>query len=318
MSELDETVFLPGAGLEETRQFNHDLIRKLESFPDPWSSTPVENRQKRLQGIGPFPAPEFSERAQNLTIEGPRGPLVLRLLTPTSGPSNRAFLHIHGGGWMYGSAAYQDARLQEMADRADCNVFSVEYGLAPESPYPAAPDDCECAARWLTGEGARLHQLEQFAIGGESAGAHLSVVTLLRMRDRHKTMPFNWAVLVAGCYDLGLTPSAASFGEERLLLTTRDIKNFSRNYLGNHANTRLSDVSPLYADLRNLTSAMFIVGTRDALLDDTLFMHSRWIASNNSATIKIFAEGCHVFNTFPLKISDECNKMIDDYLFITL
>lgn len=318
MSGLDETVFLPEAGLEETRQFNRDLIRKLEAFSDPWESAPEKNRANRLKGIGPFPAPEFSDRAQNLSIDGPRGPLTIRLLTPATGTTDRAFLHIHGGGWMYGDASFQDARLQEMADRAKCNVFSVNYGLAPEAPYPAAPDDCECAAHWLIKDGSRRFGLKRFAIGGESAGAHLSAVTLVRIRDKLKTMPFNCAVLMAGCYDLGLTPSAEAFGEERLLLTTRDIKNYSRNYLGKCANTRESDVSPLYADLRNLTSALFIVGTRDALLDDTLFMHSRWIAAGNNATMKIFAEGCHVFNAFPLKISEECNKMIDDYLKVTL
>ena len=65
-------------------------------------------------------------------------------------------------------------------------VASVDYRLAPEHPYPAAPDDCEDAALWLLDGGAQeLGAPAVLAIGGESAGGHLSALTLLRLRDLH-------------------------------------------------------------------------------------------------------------------------------------
>ncbi|CAM5718446.1 Carboxylesterase NlhH [Streptomyces alboniger] len=64
-------------------------------------------------------------------------------------------------------------------------MVSVEYRLAPENPFPAGPDHCEAAARWLVKHAVDEFGTDRLLIGGESAGAHLSVVTLLRLRDRH-------------------------------------------------------------------------------------------------------------------------------------
>ena len=69
-------------------------------------------------------------------------------------------------------------------------------------------------------------------IGGESAGAHLASLTLLRLRDRHGLAPFRGANLFAGCYDLSLTPSVANWGGDRLILNTRDVRMFTDYFCG--------------------------------------------------------------------------------------
>ncbi|MFC0842794.1 alpha/beta hydrolase [Streptomyces noboritoensis] len=94
------------------------------------------------------------------------------------------YLHIHGGGWVFGSADGQDERLWRLAEEARPTVVSVEYRLAPEHPFLTGPDDCEAAARWLVKNAAAEFGTERLLIGGESAGAHLSVLHTPPLRTR--------------------------------------------------------------------------------------------------------------------------------------
>ena len=129
---------------------------------------------------------------------------------------------------MLGAADLQDPMLERVNDKAGLACVSVEYRLAPENPYPAAPDDCESAALWLAKNAKAEFGSDALAIGGESAGATLVAVTLLRMRDRHGFTGFRAANLVYGAFDLSMTPSQKLFGNERLVLRTIDMEKFMR------------------------------------------------------------------------------------------
>lgn len=296
----------------ETAALNEAIITKLTGAPDQWCAPASVVRELRNQETGPFPFPPRSPRARNITIPGPGGPLTLRIIAPDR--PKGVYLHFHGGGWMLGAADHQDDRLERLVERANLACVSVEYRLAPEDPYPAAPDDCEAAALWLLREGQSLFGTERFAIGGESAGAHLSVITLLRLRDRHRVMPFRAANLFAGVYDLSMTPSARRWGEERLVLNTRDLFLFVQGFLRLKGELRDPDVSPLYADLNGLPPALFSVGTRDPLLDDSMFMSARWAAANNYADLALWPGGAHVFISLPSALTEQALSRTETFL----
>src|SRR5205814_10537198 len=152
------------------------------------------------------------------------------------------------------------------ADVARLTCVSLKYRLSPENPYPAAPDDCEAAALWVVREGTQCFGLSKLAIGGESAGGHLSAVTLLRLRDRHQLSPFSVALLNYGCFDLGMTPSARNWGEEKLVLNTPSIEAFRKSFLPPGTDMSSPDVSPLYADQCTLPASPFSVVTLHALI----------------------------------------------------
>jgi acetyl esterase/lipase len=310
---IDASLFDPSAIDDEIRLQNAQIVAKLAGLPDQWSVPLDLVRERRRQGLGPFPPMPKSRRAETLSIEGTGGALPLRIIVPPDRPRG-VYLHIHGGGWTLGAADEQDPWLDRLAERCGYASVSVEYRLAPEHPYPAAPDDCEAAALWLAREAEARFGTSRLAIGGESAGAHLAVVTLLRLRDRHGLMPFSGANLFAGCYDLGLTPSAANWGEEKLVLNTRDIRIFAENFCGPHADRRRPDVSPLHADLAGLPRALFSVGTRDPLLDDTLFMAARWSAAGNAADLALWPGGCHVFHRFESRLTEQALARIDAFV----
>ncbi len=298
---IDPALFDPAAIPAETLHFNEEIVRRLNAEPE--GLTIQEVRERRRQGLGAFPLPPQSKRAETVTIDGPAGAIALRIVAP---PSPRGvFFHIHGGGWSIGAPELNDPLLESIAEGANVACVSVKYRLAPEHPYPAAPDDCEAAALWVAREGVRRFGTSKLSIGGESAGGHLSAVTLLRMRDRHNTMPFSAAILNYGCYDLGMTPSVRQWGDEKLVLNTAGVTAFCRFFVPDNVSRQNPDVSPLYADLRGMPPALFSVGTRDLLADDSLFMAPRWLAAGNVAELAIYPGACHGFVSIPFRQRDE-------------
>jgi acetyl esterase len=213
-----------------------------------------------------------------------------------------------------GGADMQDPMLERIADNTGQAVVAVEYRLAPEHPYPAGPDDCEVAAAWLVQNGKQEFGTDVLTIGGESAGGHLTAVTILRMRDRHGYTAFRGANIVYGAFDLSMTPSQRRFGNTRLVLRTIDMQQFYNAFLPTIADRRVPDISPLYAELTDLCPALFSVGTKDALLDDTLFMHARWVAAGNQAELAIYPGGAHGFTLFPSRLSEAATMKMDQFL----
>jgi acetyl esterase len=311
LSSAIATSFAPGQAPADALAVNAAIVKRLETW-DNWAFAPAIIRQMRREGRGAFPAPVPSPRARTITMEGPHGPIALRIIAPES--PKGVYLHIHGGGWVLGSVDQQDQWLERFADRAGMACVSVDYRLAPEHPYPQGPDDCEAAALWIAREAKALFGTDRLIIGGESAGAHLAAVTLLRLRDRHGIMPFRAANLHAGCYDLALTPSVRRWGSEKLVLNTRDIEMFVRHFLVQGGDVRDPDISPLHADLRGMPPALFTVGSLDPLVDDTLFMAPRWAAAGNGAWLDVYAGGCHVFIGFPGSNTDRCLTQIETFM----
>ena len=294
----------------ETRAFNDELERRQATLAPIERVPAAQTRAADRAGDGLFPAPVMLPQARWLDIPSRAGGIRLRVVAPKEAEPVGAYLHIHGGGWVLGAADNQDPLLEAVAEHGGLTAVSVEYRLAPEHLYPAAHDDCEDAALWLLEHGAdALGVPARFTIGGESAGAHLSVTTLLRLRDRHGiTGAFGGANLVYGAFDLSGTPSSRNF--ERLLVLSRSSMAWFTDtyYDGRDAEAlREPDISPLFADLRDLPPALFTVGTADALLDDSLFMAARWDAAGNDADLRVYAEGCHVFNAFELAIAETAN-----------
>ncbi|MFE1200511.1 alpha/beta hydrolase [Streptomyces sp. NPDC058762] len=227
------------------------------------------------------------------------------------------YLHIHGGGWAFGSADGQDEKLWRLAVEARLAVLSVDYRLAPEHPFPAGPDDCEAAARWLVDHAETEFGTGRLLIGGESAGAHLSVLTLLRLRDRHGiTGPFRAAHLAFGPYDLTMTPSQRLFGGRRLLSNSDSVRASYEIFTPGMGpeERRDPEVSPLYAGLTGLPPARFVVGTQDPLLDDSLFLAQRWQAAGAPAQLDVVAGAMHGFTLFQSTITSREQQRERDFL----
>lgn len=302
---------------------NNEKLEALFAAAPALGSVPIERmRLARREGRSGFPPTQLHDRARELEIDGPAGKLPLRVLVPDR-PAAGAFLHLHGGGWALGGHDMQDARLKQLADATGLAVVSVGFRLAPEHPFPAALEDCEAAALWLWREGRAAlatgdsNATFPLAIGGESAGAHLSALTLLRLRDAHDlAKAFGAAVLEYGNFDLSFTPSARLWGERPLMLSVPAMAWFLDLFLPGRGPEQLRspDLSPLYANLSGMPPAIFTVGTEDPLLDDTLFMEARWRASGQATELRIWPNACHGFTAMPLRIATAALE--DEYEFL--
>ena len=244
-------------------------------------------------------------------VPGPGGDVPVLVYAPDA--PRGAYLYIHGGGYVMQSAWDDLPRLVELGKALQMAVVSVEYRLAPEHPYPAAPDDCEAAALWLVERARSEFGTERLLIGGGSAGANLAVVTLLRLRDRHSLSAFVAANLVFGGYAMGSQSIGSRLGGETLWPPRSHREWIARAYAGDRD---LSDpeISPLYADLRGLPLALFTVGTKDALLEDSLFMYARWVAAGNRAELAVYPGGWHGFVNADLPIARQANQRALEFM----
>jgi acetyl esterase len=310
----DHRVFNEESIAQAVRELNDGIVSRLTGKPDMWDVTPERLRAGRARGEGSYPMSPPDPGAATIEIPGPDGSIRARVIRPKNRKERGTLLHIHGGGWIMGTPQENDTQLRRIAENTGLSTISVDYRLAPEHPYPAGPDDCEAAALWLLDKGSELFNTAFIAIGGESAGAHLAVVTLARLRNRHGTTPFHAANLVAGCYDLGGTPSVRNWGDLRLILRTMDVDFFFKEFLQNNEDLRDPDVSPLYAKLDGFPPALFTCGTKDLLIDDSLFMASRWASAAVPVESGIFPGGCHMFQAFESTQAEASLLQMDDFL----
>jgi acetyl esterase len=297
------------AYVEESRAFYaaRAASRGTESPPDP--STPeglqevraLEEARAKDAASAMAPGPPVVDALAE--VAGRRVPV--RILAPKSGPARGVYLDIHGGGFYMGLAARGDAHNRSLAHALGIAVVSVDYRLAPEHPWPAAPDDCETAALWLLEEAETRFGTTHLAIGGVSAGATLAMTTLLRLRDRGVADSFVGAALQFGTYDMsGRTPAG------RLL----DGEFFIQAYAGHVVDRTNPDVSPVYGDLRGLPPVLLVVGSLDILLEDNLVMAARLSAAGGEVDVRVYPQSPHGFTLHPTAMASTALDDIESWL----
>lgn len=251
---------------------------------------------------------------RELTVPGEVGPVAVRVFLPPEA-ATAVYLEIHGGGWIMGSARAGDAANGRLAQRCGMAVVSVDYRLAPEHPHPAAVHDCVAVAAWLVAHAESEFGTSRLLIGGASVGATLATLTLLRMRERGIAHRFGGANLLYGPYDMSMTPSQRLAIDTPLIDRAYLEASLPLVYPGRHGERlRAADVSPLYADLRDLPPALFTVGTLDPFLDDSMFMSARWRAAGGHARLAVYPASPHGFDLLDTGMAGHATRRIDAFL----
>ena len=243
-------------------------------------------------------------------------PIPLRILEPST-PPHALIVDLHGGGWVIGSAALNDPLTGHFAE-AGLAVASVDYRLLDEVRQvwmPDAVEDCVTALRWALNEGRARFGVDDVFLIGESAGAHLAALALLKLRDEGAThLPA--CIFVQGVFDLSGTPSVRAAGPEALLFDgpnlTRDLGLLTPGL--DEAGRRQHELSPLYADLRGLPPALFVMGEADPLRDDSILMAEAW-GRHNTAVLLDVPTAPHGFQHFGAPTAALAQAVIRDWIF---
>ena len=198
---------------------------------------------------------------RSFTIEGPAGGIPARRFDPREerapGP---VVLFCHGGGFVIGDIYTHAPLAAEMARRLDLPVVSVDYRLAPEHPWPAAPEDCEAAARWLAGQPGTTGLI----VTGDSAGGTLATVTAMALRDRPAAVPVIAQGLLYPATDMGRAhPSLRDFAEGHFL-TRAMLDWFVACYAADLGDVR---AAPMRGDLSAMPPAVIVTAECDPIRD---------------------------------------------------
>jgi monoterpene epsilon-lactone hydrolase len=220
---------------------------------------------------------------------GVRTPLVRgEWLTPDR-PLPGTVLYIHGGGFVACSAATHRPIVAALARSSRRRVFSVDYRLAPEHPFPAAPADVLAAYEWLLETGAAPGSI---ALAGDSAGGNLALGLTQHLRDRNRPAPA-CLVLFSPWGDLtGSGLSVRANDGVDAMFRAENLGDFAAVYLAG-APTDTPAASPVLGDLSRLPPLLLHAGSTEILLDDARRIHQRALEAGGTSRLAVFDDVPH-------------------------
>lgn len=259
-----------------TQQMDPDVVKILaDEAAEPgvalYQQTPTEARAGLLDMVDQRGGtPVDVAHVEDRSIPGPNGKIPIRIYKPSDEPNQPMLAFYHGGGWVLGDIATHDRLCRLLANGAKCIVVSVDYRLAPEHKFPAAPEDCYAALQWLADHGAEIGgDPSRIAVGGESAGGNLSAAVALMARDRQGPR-ICYQLLLYPVTDLTTleTQSYNAFATEHGL-EKASMAWFIDHYLADPADAANPYASPLHApDLSGLPPAAVMTAGFDVLRNE--------------------------------------------------
>lgn len=280
------------------------LLAVLNSAPQP-AVPDVEATRQGYRALKAMTEPEAPQLAviRDLACPGPGGEIPLRLYDAREQRSpSPLVVFFHGGGFVIGDLETHHSLCAELAAELDLPVVAVDYRLAPEAPFPAAPDDAEAAARWLAQSPDALGRTVTglVTIGG-SAGGNLATVTARALIDQPAAAPMLLQVLLYPATDDSMDGSIERFAEG-YFLSRATMEWFMANYRPEPGNPR---AYPLLASAVGMCPSIVVTAGLCILQDqgrrlaarlveagvDTLYLHMDGLTHDFTTSRKALPSG---------------------------
>jgi len=213
-----------------------------------------------------LPVGEMGE-IRDVTMPGPGGDINLRLYDPrASRDAGPVVVFYHGGGFVVGSIDTHAGIAAEIARQLDLPVVSVEYRLAPEHKWPAAPDDAEAAARWIAGNGEAFgREFTHLVLAGDSAGGNLSLIVANDLHAKPAALPLLALVAIYPKADSSREYGSHADFADGFGLESANMAYYHEAY---RADAHHARHSPILADLAGLPPTLVVTAALDPLRDE--------------------------------------------------
>jgi acetyl esterase len=284
----------------EIATFVKTMARAWASYP-PFMTMPLDEARAVAETVrAPWRAggPAMAS-TRELLAPTSTGPVRVRVYDPGAPSPAPVLIYLHGGGFTLFSLDTHDRLMREYAAAGGFLVAGVDYPLSPEARYPRALDQIVEVVDWLAGPGAAEVGADpvRVAIGGDSAGANLSMAAALRLRDRGKAgllrgLLLNYGAFGAPCSDA----SEAAFGGPEAVLSRAEVDYYMTNYLG-AVDAFAADpyARPLMADLAGLPPAFLVIPDLDVLSEQSRDMAVRLQEAGVDVLSREYAGATHSF-----------------------
>nr|AIT69728.1 lipase/esterase AS-Trib20-ORF1 [uncultured bacterium] len=246
------------------------------------------------------PLPEVRSpvaRTEDRSIPGPLGEIPVRIY---QSPGDRGTLvFYHGGGFMLGGIESHDEVCHTLSTGAGCSIVAVDYRMAPEHPYPAAPEDAYAALVWVAENGDSLGlDTSRLAVGGDSAGGNLSAVVSVMARDRGgPELALQFLIYPA----VDMSQDYPSFRENAsgYMLDVDSVNYFLRHYAPDEARHQEPYLAPIFAGSHvGLPTALIQTAEFDPLRDQGKAYAEKLSAAGVAVTYTCYEGMLHGFYNF--------------------
>jgi len=224
----------------------------------------------------------FPARIESLSV----GSVTVYEITPNAIPEqnrNRAIMYFHGGSYIMGGGRSAAIMALPLAVAAGCRLYSSDYRMPPDHPYPAALDDGVAAYRWLVDR----VKPGNIAVAGISAGGGLAAAVVLKSRDLGLPLP---AAALLTTPETDLTEAGDTFETNRYVdvVLREPMPEKIALYADGH-DLRDPYLSPVYGDFaKGFPPTILISGTRDLFLSNTVNLHRALRRAKITADLHVF------------------------------
>lgn len=243
----------------------------------------------------------------------------VRIFYPKERLHEEHIIYIHGGGWVIGDIDTYTSACANLANKLGRVVYSLDYRLAPENPFPAGLNDCLTAIDYLLTPKPG-DKKQKWILMGDSAGANLAAVVSLKRRDENKSLPDSQVLL----YPLthwdhteespfeSVRTNGYDYG-----LTTKKVQEYMELYVPDEQERKTPYLAPLMAEnLANQPDTLVITAEFDPLRDEGEAYGAALKKAGNRVQVKRILDAVHGFITYPPYVTPlaEAYKIMNEFL----
>lgn len=290
---------------EKRKQNLLNLVKKVHSVVE---NTDIEKHRQSQDYFGALLGSNRETIIKEMDIDGMYGEWIS---VDRAHSKRNVILYCHGGGYSTGSCLYARTLTTKLATSTLLDVFSFDYRLAPENPYPAALDDAMKAWNYLMilGYGAK-----DVMVAGDSAGGNLALSLVHKLKSEERILP-GGLILMSPWTDM--TVSGKSYETNKELdpvLSKEYIESMIANYAVDQ-DVKDEYISPLFGDFKGFPPTYIQVGDKEILLHDATALQKKMLKAEVYVKLDIFEDMWHVFQMSPFKTAYEAMDKNAEFIF---